>query len=828
MSNPEYNVLLFGDFEPEIVRLSKLFDPERDEFQLVTSDEFNPDWIYYSAEVRNKTLYFTHVEEDEVKAAAAAGTLANNYWHGPDRDVDEDGENGKYVPAPKSIVIVDPESSKISTGRWGTYTLLIVESVDPVSFKSTLVPINFTGDIDNATRAVDYQNDKLMLYFDEVTTAGGRKVTSLVPDRKLMMYGHTALKYRILKGNEVICTNEIDVGGVSAAPRFIRYVPANGTKFAITADNYKALVGKFVEYYNSEDTRIRVQVTNANVETFRSIKEVYILGDTDDTLNNVQLPPYCYLKSGAVAPIAGDNYIFEVYEDDIAEEPIVDAATGTVTGTKEVGVNRLILSVQLTAQPASPLKNLDETNAVVTGFGVNYLDDDGVMEDGDVWKVASGSTRADIITRMDPYILLNDGSIQHIPMSLLGATLFDYGLDQIPETATVGAEYDVLFKYYPVTAEGVDCTNLIDVLYKPAVVQKTVTDVGGNTTTVPVTPSPIQLYFIKLEDGSMEAAGYGDEIGTFDPNKSYFVKRPDLDWTKVVVGSSRKFMNCHRRIRIIEASFSNPRVIIPVPVDRNNGYPFDKTSGYDIGYLVYDHNYESPTLLEAKDPRIGFVSSGKVVFGDDAASVMPDGDKVGTKQSFSIKYRASATSPWKSYVQPTEMTLAEINDNSTPLKWLIKISGNSSVYGSNDAAASKTRPFVWFDWAKEQYFIDPMAFPTKESMLNNFYYPVVGTDAAAPTHFRLRSVDFGNKFSISDEVAFDSESEVDPHSVSQFHTRITRKAGVGLQPLNTSGSTPDEAKGKIVGTVLVEFFNKVNENQYLVAVPVEVRLFVES
>jgi hypothetical protein len=828
MSKPEYNVLLFGDFEPEIVRLSKLFDPERDEFQLVTSDEFNPDWIYYTAEVRNKTLYFTRAEEDEVKAAAAAGTLANNYWHGPDRDVDEDGENGKYVPAPKSIVIVDPESSKISTGRWGTYTLLIVESVDPVSFKSTLVPINFTGDIDNATRAVDYQNDKLMLYFDEVTTVGGHKVTSLVPDRKLMMYGHTALKYRILKGNEIISTNEIHVGGVSSEPRFIRYVPANGSKFTITAENYKTLVGKFVEYYNSVDTRVRVQVTAANVEMFKSFKEVYILGNTDDTLNNVQLPPYCYLKSGAVAPIAGDNYTFEVYEDDIAEEPIVDKTTGAVTGYKEVGVNRLILSVHLTAQPASPLKSLDETNAVITGFGVNYLNDEGGIEDGDVWKIASGSTRADIITRMDPYILLNDGSVQHVPVSLLGATLFDYGLDQIPASATVGAEYDVLFKYYPVTAEGVDSTNLIDVLYKPAVVQKAVTDEDGKTVIVPVTPSPIQLYFVKLDDGSMEAVGYGDEVRAFDPSKAYYVKRSDLDWTKVVVGASRKFMNCHRRIRIVEASFSNPRVIVPVPVDKNNGYPFDKTTGYDIGFLVYDHNYESPVLLEAKDPRIGFVSSGKIVSGDEADAVRPDGDKVGTKQSFSIKYRSSAVSPWKTFAQPTEMTLAEMNDSSSPLKWLIKFGGNPNVYGSNDVSAGKVRPFVWFEWAKEQYFIDPMSFPDKETMLNNFYFPVVGSDAVVPTHFRLRSVDFGSKYSISDEVSFASDSEIDPLSISQFHTRITRKAGVGLQPLNTSGSTPDEANGKVIGTVLVEFFNKVSDNQYLVAVPVEVRLFVES
>jgi hypothetical protein len=831
MSNSEYNVLLFGDFEPEIVRLSKLFDPERDEFQLVTSNEFNPDWIYYTAEVRNKTLYFSRASEEDVRAAAEAGTLANNYWHGPDHDVDEDGENGKYVPAVKSIVVVDPEASNIDYGRWGTYTLLIVDSVDPVTFKSTLVPINFTGDIDNATRAVDYQNDKLMLYFDTVEVLGGKKVTALTPDRKLMMYGQTALKYRILKGSEVISTNEFTATGVSATPKFIKYRSAAASRFQITENNYEQLLGKYVEYYDASETRKRVLVGTTNIEHIKSLKVVDVLGTTDATLNNVQVPDHCYLKLNAAAPIEGDVYVFEVYEDDIAREELKDE-NGNVVGHREVGVNRLVLSVKLTAKAATPLDGLDDSNAVVTGFGVNYLNDEGEMETGDVWSVGYGSTKENIISRIDPYLELEDGTIKHIPMTAIDATMFVYGLEQMKETTSVGIEFDVLFKYFPNIARNVESVNRNDLLYVEAATSKVVTDVEGKESTIKLTPSPLKQYF-KLEDGVMKSVGYGDELGSFVDGEIYYTKRPDLDWTKVVVGPTKDFINCHKRIRVVSTIASDPRFIIPVPTERNGGkYPYEEpASNYDINYLVYDNRYNSPLLISGTDPRIGFISDGEIKFGDAANGVRPSGEdtEFGKIQKCTVKYRVSESAPWKTFSQPIAIKLESFITDAVTEKWLIGKTDVDTAFGRDDSSSGKVRPYVCYDSRHAEYFIDPLAFRNKAEFLASFYYPLVGTDAVEPTHFRIRDLSVGktpDTAPINGPITLvDNPSS----SISPFHTHFSKGSSLSLQPVVEAGSAIEEDRYKVIGTTLVEFINLTNGvQQYLAAAPVEIRLYNSS
>ena len=153
------NVLLFGDYGTEIMRLTQLYDPKQDRYQKSTDPRPIEGEKYFTITLRNRTIYFNEVED--ITAYTKDGTAIGEFrtdvtlW----KDTGKECQNGYYVPVTQTMVVVDK-----ATEKWGTYTLLIVDAVDPETYESTLVPVNFTGGVDTAIRAIDWNNNLLNLF----------------------------------------------------------------------------------------------------------------------------------------------------------------------------------------------------------------------------------------------------------------------------------------------------------------------------------------------------------------------------------------------------------------------------------------------------------------------------------------------------------------------------------------------------------------------------------------------------------------------------------------------------------------------------------------
>lgn len=109
-------------------------------------------------------------------------------------DPDIDGTNvqasGKIVPAILSIVIDNT-------------IIYIVESVDPVTYKSTLVPTRIVteegGDVD---QLISYGNDQYMLYYDDRVSP-----TKLIIDSKVILFGSNSVEYLLTKESDNVITS---------------------------------------------------------------------------------------------------------------------------------------------------------------------------------------------------------------------------------------------------------------------------------------------------------------------------------------------------------------------------------------------------------------------------------------------------------------------------------------------------------------------------------------------------------------------------------------------------------------------------------------------
>lgn len=663
------SVLLFGDYGTEVIRLSQLYDPDKCLYQPVSEgDPIEPNTTYYTPELRNKTVFFDAANLSD----RAGGTFAYDgeyYKKDPTKD---ESQEGKYVPAAQTIVVVD------EVNEFGQYTLLVVDWVENAditskskdkilvnkleglsedeqsnviktyvpSYRSHLKPINFTGGVDQATRAVDYNNDQMMLYIEDVTNvnSSGRTevIQRLVPDRKLMMYGPRSLCY-VLKQTfgeeEVIISTNSYSGSRSDHAEMGYFVTSCGrNRIVKDRETFEALAGKHIEYYDADGVRQQKTVvinkddnnelTDDTETLFKELQACYEDGryvtevsSSDDLIVQVQIPVPCYLRNSITTLTAGQLVTMEIYE--------VDESTAS---------KRLITSVLLHTRAGSSLEIAND-NRTLIGFDVAVGNDSLIVED--IVDVVAGSKKVDFI----PFLKFDDGSTQRIDISefdwndvtvervKMADGLYAYGLDKIKAGSSWNVEFDVLFKYFPAVAARVSTTSDINTRYEQ---------------TDDTTPSPLKQYFVKDVSGSSGQVswglagnnGYFEEGETFEPGVTYYERKMTLSWNGTVTRPTNTCLVCRKRIRIVEGlsgAASSLRHISTIPVWDN------ETCSYDFKFLVYDKSYKSPKLIGRDESDDGYIiGSDPLPYGEDLSGNQESVSDVYTAE---VSYKPNRSSP---------------------------------------------------------------------------------------------------------------------------------------------------------------------------------------
>lgn len=844
MAIKPYNVLMFGNLGPELVRMSDLFDPDECVFEIERGTVAQENRVYYTAEIKNNTIRFFEVDP---QPAAGSTIPKDTYWFVDKNARFDTDQTGHYIPAETSLVIVDPKATASQTEKWGTYTLLVVESVDPVTYKPNLVPFNFTGDLDSAQRAIDFQNDRMMLYFDEVGTYGGDdgdKVIRLTPDRKLLMYGTSALKYLIKKNGRVVSTDHFPASRPTPAA-YTKYLPASATAIDFTGyssitDEFNAVYaqveGQCVEYYTSEGRRKREVLGDTEDDKRKVIgKKVYILGVSNSPLSNVLFPAPSYLVLGdndISEPVEGDTYTFEVYEEDEIDGELVHS---------------IILSVQLTATAGTRADELHGDDQEILGFDVQYYDDATreYVDTSDIIKVPAGVTEAEICRKLRPYLRTTNGRTYIDPeLALLNKSWYVYGLESLTQNVPVGYALDILIRYFPSKNQKLNSLNALAVRYEEL-----------SASELALGPSPLKLYFVKSSDTeTYELADGTGHPATFVSGTTYYKKRTDTPWSNVIHAPTRDYINCYKKIVITNVQSSKLRHLVPVPVWKGwvESVPVPSAQAYDFKVLDYNNTYSSPVAMELSNLKIAapaYTEGSDNGLRLDGTKCAHDAATIPDEQSIRVKYRTTESGIFESTVHDISLMLRTPNESGSGIdKWIINVDGNT--FGAS--TSSTKRPFVEYDHKHEYYSFNSTQFPNKETLLNTFYYSLAGRDAIAPTHVRLRGLDEVKQddgtmaipiamAGDDAQVALDGDSEVQ----APFLENFVRPKGMmpELTPYtdgeykyafekSVSTETPEgypdvkgPPDGAIVGVIIVEFLVESNgEFRTLIGVPVEVRV----
>lgn len=815
------NVLLFGDYGTEIMRLTQLYDPKQDRYQKSTDPRPIAGEKYFTITLRNRTIYFNEVEDITAytKDGTAIGEFRNDVtlW----KDTGKECQNGYYVPVTQTMVVVDK-----ATEKWGTYTLLIVDAVDPETYESTLVPVNFTGGVDTAIRAIDWNNNLLNLFVDKITLGNedGRVVYKLTPDRKILAYGAGDIRYLIKKkinGIEtIICTDSTtnakqdseEFIPFDSAAAFVDYRNAQVTNM----ETFEALNGQTIQYYDPLGIKHQIALniernpdgsyTDETAALYQDLLKVYLRGETikvfsdsEDAVARVQLPEPCYLRSSIGALVPGEEVTLEVYE-----------------AVPDMQIFRLITGYRVVVRDAVPLDPADLSKAQITGFDVKLYGHDVA----DIWEIAQGTSLESL--ELTPYLQLDNGDQVNIS-TLKNLAYFQYGLEQIPKSVK-GAEFDILFKYFPQKAIGVRNSTTLDTRY----VEKTES-----------VPSPLKQYFVKTADNVWDLAENNGHPTSFQSGVTYYVRAQKLSWQTVINRPDRDFIVCKKRVRIVSATGNEIRKICVIPLWDNDH------ERWDLKYLVYKSDYLAPKLIDYENSDYGSIY---IPGGEPDLTVSNVYNNV--VRRFKLYFRPNGST---SYLRESETDVSLLMQHFTSdlvgmEKWLIggkevdMMSPDAHVYGRNTGDIH--RPFILCKTPTPenntmQYRIpmDPeTGFPliSQEGGLRNTFIEYFfdraltdedvtdnwASDLVKPTHFRIRATDNVDEHATEWIEINEHSAEIeDPDAEEQ-----EASGGYG-KPIVVDGlELPDPTVLGIMGIVIVEFAVILNgRTKVLMGVPVEVR-----
>lgn len=914
-------ILVFSDVNPDVFKLTQIYDPDNDKYVKTLDDEhtYSKTKEYFTRIVNNNRVTFEKngviAKPDETNNPAANGWYEVNEGHV--------SQAGTYVPAVGSVVVVNKR-----TDEYREFTLLTVAAVDDEieydennnivrypTYKSTLVPVNFgTGD-EISARAIDYGNDKLYLYMQNVTVdvpdgKGGttqRTVVGLYPDRKLLLLGQRYYMYRITRIKDGL---PIAAKGPDSDSTAIPYISAAATEVTVTEENYDSLVGHYLDII--EDNGVsRVLVSRNGDEFFPTqdpsfdSRSVYfrriadnqytdwsIWGSREDGLKIITgVDGHRYLKFGSgeiddevfsffepttdtTAVVGGDYWVYYkggwkfvtvvnteedknasiaqgfdrnlilykgetlsrggtvhcshhvvgatmlpgglyentakesilgksgyIHSDDrstleciyypnssflhdgyklvdgeVVNFEVYEYGTGR-EGEREALSARMVMNVKLTVKTATPLSTVDVQTKYITGFDV--INTDKSSKDKDVWYLLETEKANDL--EIYGELTFEDGSKTKIPVD--NVSCFKYGLERIPQDAKdenpnrkgnmiIGREYPLLFKFFPKNNQGLGASGV------------------------------------------------------------------------------RDFLKCHKTLKIVNTAAATIRKISMLPV-------WDKdTSRYRMFFLVYRTDFEQPEIIAQQDgsPSASFYVDNE---GDrqvllDNISFLNSGIETGVLYTTAMsKFGAvmhghiTMTAEFAGYKtavydQSIAFVLHNWSDAAAPAqKWLIGTDTgswdeDSLPYGTN--YNNGIRPFIIYDDSDAsdvKWQIPVKYFASPERFIENFYTRAIdGITATAgmrPTHFRIRSIAEKNgmgKHIQTDPIEISSNGDrfnyTRPIAATEFPvTKNSYELIGGAKPVIIGEIT------KYMGTVIVEFLLKENDNdyRYLYGVPVETRRY---
>lgn len=467
-------IVLFGNIGPDVVKVSQIYDPDNDQYTLSEDVIVQTGKEYFTRSYGNRVITFTPVSHP----ASTDNPKERGWYEVNAAHVDQ---TGKYVPAPKSLVVCD-----VAYENFKARAILIVDSVDDQgenpTFKSTLVPTTTGQDTEISARIVDYGNDRFMFYLEQ-----DGDVVRACPDRKLMLYGHRLYAYcirntagasiaaptkeltRITNDALIPYSGETTSGVTINSENIAAY---KGQLFAVlVGSNYRAvtipdvsstsvccktldatyLLGKdyYVEEYAATgaktyrklipgtDYDIGDEVGDLKNADDVGYARIYVTGDQflrgvtgytgwltipDNPDGAIRYPERCYLKPG-VSLSNGETVTMEVYE-------------------YEGDSYRMVLSLTLIAHVGSTLEATTKITKQLDHFDV-FVENADRDVDGAILLHVGDTTENWIF---HPTLVFNDDTSVEVPLD--GKQSFMYGRENI-NSANAGQEFRLLFKYFP-------------------------------------------------------------------------------------------------------------------------------------------------------------------------------------------------------------------------------------------------------------------------------------------------------------------------------------------------------------------------------------------
>ena len=526
----ENPVMLWGDMGPDVYKLSQIYDPRNDKYVQTQDSVIAPGTDYYERlsliltsdeNVHDgRQYYYREVDSDtgavtfkKVESYSAGDNPQRNGWYQDSggkvlvfskvdltkhpettspvanfwfvENPDPVNTCGKYVPEVDSLVVVDePECEYKIENNYKTRMLLTVKSVDR-ALNVTFATVIFGSETEETIRAIDYGNEKFMLFFDRKDAGVGN--IKLTPDRKLLLYGKNTYGYRLKRDGAIISSNIPTIQVKDDA--FIPYARAIAKRTTLSETNWEAIQGKlldvvlptglqrvvsapndktlliptcditfraYVRYY----TEAGVQIPTSDFTVGESIhlweendaarrrvyrpafrddntwingtkwngdlidRVAYVHDDPDAAVGSVFVPESCYLKSNN-SIVDGESILMEIFSFDT-----------------ETNHAHMVMSLTLIAKEAAALDTTDITTRQITNFDVELNGNDNA---GDIWYLQQGDNWKSAF-HMTPKITFDDGSDMSVPID--NKTCYVYGLEDI-KSKLIGKEYQILFKFFP-------------------------------------------------------------------------------------------------------------------------------------------------------------------------------------------------------------------------------------------------------------------------------------------------------------------------------------------------------------------------------------------
>lgn len=889
-------VLLWGDKGPDIYKLSQIYNPNSDKYVRTQDSTVQEGTTYFerlelilSSDENAKTgrKYYSrsvdkdgNVHFDEVINASGHNPRQSGWYQNAGGKIlvfnivditkytdpnpvmlgwfvlnTEESESmiGKVIPAVDSLVIVDDVQCmyKVQNPNFRNRMLLSVESVDE-NFNVTFAPIVFGSDTEETIRAIDYGNERFMLFFDR---KGEHENIVLTPDRKLLLFGTKCnFGYRIKRAGMVISSNMPAIQKVES-DGFIPYARATAKRCFVTQENYDSFVGQFIDvvldnglqrtvqfpadpstrvltcdakfranrfYYDESGAVVADCVNRWSEFRDKSIAEfleesgidalyneagttngtyigrtVFVHSNEEAVLSNVYVPERCYLKSG-LSIVDGETLTLEVYEFD-----------------SEYNAARMAMTIKLIAKEATALDVTDVSTRQIVNFDVEL---NGSSIAGDIWYLQQGDSWKNSFDMM-PVVGFDDGSYQRVPVD--GETCFVYGLENIKSTV-VGREYPILFKFFPHKSMNVDW-------------QKVGMQPSTNCITVRKTVKVINDLSEKIRKISLIPA-WNHEFGKYE--LCYMVFRNDFASPEIIKSSLATKYQAVVYKPTKDVVFDAKKIYYY----RTNAGQFFKyvaTPGSSVtnaashlpGGTVYEAVSSATTSLDS----IVDINGEILHIGADTA-----GETFDTIQRavISIKVVDAGTNIFSLYNQNIAFKLQPMNVITESTKWLI--SDDDSDILDHDKipyGGGPIRPYVLFDRTNGSYRVAGYDFDTFKSVFWEYANPPRGiatdddidTESITPSHFFFRS--------IADEGV---ASTFIPFNAEGYLTAVDMPGGGASAGPDgvVGGSIPTVIKDSmgindivINGTIVVEFVKQYQDPddltkfryKSLYAVPVETK-----